>query len=201
MKRLGRKAAFRKLAALYNDMQTEYDKVAQAMGHTCKGCTDNCCVSHFQHHTYLEWAYFWEGMDSLDQETRQAVIDRAKDNLEQVRASMAVGQTPKAMCPVNVDGLCILYQHRLMICRLHGIPNTLTSPRTKTVSRFPGCHLSQRIAEQMREHGVTPPALDRTPLYRRLVELEQSFLGSRFNQLPKVDLTLSQMIVQGPPQL
>lgn len=54
--------AFRKLAALYAEMQDAYSAHAQAMGLTCDRCEDNCCTSYFQHHTRIEWAYLLRGL-------------------------------------------------------------------------------------------------------------------------------------------
>ncbi len=54
----------RKIAEIYQAMAAEYDIVAQQIPLTCEGCPDNCCDSYFQHYTYVEWAYLWEGLPS-----------------------------------------------------------------------------------------------------------------------------------------
>ena len=84
-----------------------------------------------------------------------------------------------------------------MICRLHGVPNRLRYPDGRMLN-FPGCHHNQTICE----HTGSIPIFDRTPLYAKLMELEIQFVGpGRIRFLPKVDLTLAEMIVAGPPEL
>jgi hypothetical protein len=43
------------------------------------------------------------------------------------------------------------------------------------------------------------PPLDRTQFFRRMVELEIGLLGKKRMTVPKVKLTIAQMIVKGPP--
>jgi hypothetical protein len=97
------------------------------------------------------------------------------------------------MCPLNDDGLCGLYGHRLMICRLHGVPNVLIG--SMGVREFPGCGPCQRLTAE----GKGGKAMDRTPLLRRLAALEMELWGSRPGRPPKVDMTLAEMILAGPP--
>ena len=191
---MSRVGVFRRLAALYARMQAEYDRAAAAApGFTCAGCPQNCCVSFFQHHTYVEWAYLWQGMQELPAEQREAFLDRARDYLDAARAALARGETPAAMCPLNEEGRCGMYAHRLMICRLHGVPHVLAAPG-RPRREYPGCWRHDAAAP-----GPAPLLLDRTPLYRDLAALERDFLGARAGRLPRVDLTLAEMLVQGPP--
>jgi hypothetical protein len=191
---MSRVGVFRRLAALYERMQRAYDAAAQAPGFTCAGCPQNCCTSFFQHHTYVEWSYLWQGMQALPAERREAFLARARDYLDAARAAQERGETPAAMCPLNEDGRCGLYAHRLMICRLHGVPHVLATPG-RPRQEFPGCWRFSEAAAA----GAAPDLLDRTPLYRELAALERDFLGSRTGRLPRVDLTLAEMLVQGPP--
>ncbi|EPR40861.1 hypothetical protein dsx2_3301 [Desulfovibrio sp. X2] len=196
---MSRASVFRKLEALYREMQEAYDEVAGKLGHTCDGCARNCCVSHFEHHTYVEWAYFWKGMKALPEAERAKIVHTAEENVRQARVVLAEGMTPSLMCPVNVDGRCSLYANRLMICRLHGIPNVLADPRGNRRA-FPGCWLSQELSEKFGTEGRDVPHLDRTPFYIRLAALEREFLGAKWGRLPKVDSTLSELIVAGEPR-
>ena len=198
MNKLTPKAAFRKLAAIYDKMVAQYDQAAGPIGLTCEGCTDNCCLSFFQHHTYVEWAYMWEGLNQLPPDRLDEIKARAQDYVDQAQAALSRGERPHAMCPLNLDekqGICGLYKHRLMICRMHGVPNQLVKP-TGQIIRFPGCYRCQELTEPMDE----PPFVDRTPLYRDLVQLEMQFVGRNLRMLPKVDHTIAEMIVLGPPR-
>jgi len=191
-----RQAVFRKLALLYERMQDEYAAASQALGLSCQDCRQNCCLSHFQHHTYVEWAYLWQGLKALPQKRLTEYLRRARENVEACRASLAMGRTPAVMCPLNDEGLCGLYTHRLMICRLHGVPNVLRRPDGQQAA-FPGCWRAQELSQGLERL----PLMDRTPLYRELLGLEAALLGKRLGKLPKVDLTLAEMLVAGPPQM
>ena len=182
------------LKDLYQQMEDEYNNVANQLNLSCTGCEDNCCSSYFQHHTYIEWAYLWRGIQACSPEKRQLFVQRAKDYVQKSEEMLKQGQTPNIMCPLNTDGWCELYEYRLMICRLHGVPNRIKMPN-KTVKDFPGCSPCQKITARMDRF----PALDRTPLYIRLAELEREFVGKKGKDLPKVNMTLAEMLVRGAP--
>lgn len=183
--------AFRKLAALYADMQDAYVRHADALGLTCDNCPDNCCTSYFQHHTRIEWAYLLQGLSELPPERRAEYEKRARTYVREAGDALARGERPHIMCPLNDDGRCGVYMHRLMICRLHGVPNRLRYPNGRSVD-FPGCFRSQELCASAESF----PVLDRTALYTRLMELEVQFVGpGKIRSLPRVDLTLAEMIV------
>lgn len=190
-------SSFARLAELYDRMDQAYVAAAGAIGLSCRDCADNCCLTHFQHHTWIEWAYLWRGFVQLPKERQDAAMLRAENNVRQSRAMLARGFRPRIMCPLNEDGLCGVYEHRLMICRMHGTANLLRTPRGE--QRFPGCYRFQELAAQLSEAEV--PLLDRTPLYQDLAALERDFLGRRAGKLPRVDMTLAEMLVAGPPRL
>ncbi|WP_018123736.1 hypothetical protein [Desulfovibrio oxyclinae] len=197
MKKLTPKAAYRKLAALYKRMADEYSDVAGAVGLSCEGCNDNCCRSYFQHHTYVEWAYLWEGLNSLPGAEREAIRQRAETYLDEARIALEKGERPAAMCPlIREDGLCGLYEYRLMTCRMHGVPNVLVRPDGR-VSSFPGCWRTQELAGDQPEQL---PTLNRTPMLKELAQLEMQFVGKKLQQMPKVDHTIAEMILIGPPK-
>ena len=186
---------FSRLKRLYADMEAQYDRVARQIGLDCRGCPDNCCVSYFQHHTYIEWAYLWQGLQRSEPSFRERVLAQAKEVLGHYDAALQRGQKPEIMCPLNEDGRCVLYPYRLMICRFHGVPNQVTLPDGSR-RQFPGCIHCRRKTEGL----LRVPVLDRTPAYIQLATLERTFTKN-LPQLPKVDLTLAEMLVQGPPPL
>jgi hypothetical protein len=184
----------RLVAELYHDMEAAYDRTAKALDFSCTGCPDNCCDSYFQHHTYTEWAYLWQGLKTLEEPRLQHISEKAARYVVESEAALARGEQPIIMCPLNSAGLCSLYSYRLMICRLHGVPATFTRPDGQKLD-FPGCFRCQEITAA---ESAVPP-LDRTQFFRRLVELEMALLGLRRRNAPKVKLTIAQMIVMGPP--
>ncbi len=189
-----------RLADLYSRMQEAYATAAQAIGLSCQACADNCCVSFFQHHTHVEWAYLWQGLSALPEDRRAAYLQRAEDYLRQARFLLAQGLRPRLMCPVNDNGLCGIYAHRLMICRLHGVPNVLRRPDGREIA-FPGCEPCQGLTQGLAKGQEAAPVLDRTPFYTELAALEMELLGARPRALSRVDLTLAEMLVLGPPKL
>lgn len=187
------------IGEIYDSMASVYDEVAGAISLTCQGCPDNCCDSYFLHYTYSEWAYLWEGIRALDNEQLDRILQKAKGYAEQSRLLIARGERPQIMCPLNDEGLCSLYTHRLMICRTHGVPATLTRPDGQNL-RFPGCFRCQEVVTANFAVETDAPAMDRTILYQRLAQLESRFLGDKRGLLPKIKLTIAEMIVNGPPK-
>jgi hypothetical protein len=188
------------IGEIYNSMVAAYDEVAETLALTCLGCPDNCCDSYFLHYTYSEWAYLWEGIRALDDERLDRIMQRAREYVEQSRLLIARGERPQIMCPLNDQGRCSLYTHRLMICRTHGVPATLTRPDGQHL-RFPGCFRCQEIVKSAYAVETDADAMDRTILYKRLAQLESRFLGDKRGLFPKIKLTIAEMIVNGPPKV
>lgn len=188
------------IAEIFRELQQEYDKVADQVPLTCQGCPDNCCDSYFQHHTYSEWAYLWQGLRKLDDEPLDRIMERAREYVEKSKEMQIRGERPQLMCPLNEDGLCVLYQQRMLICRMHGIPATLTRPDGQCL-RFPGCFRCQEIVDERYEQETDAPSTDRSLLFRRMAALESRLMGEMHHLHPKVKKTIAEMIVQGPPSV
>lgn len=192
MKHTSKRVLSRRLAALYQKMAQAFAQAAPE-GFTCEGCAQNCCVSYFQHHTHVEWHYLWEGLNALSEDKRALYVQRARDYVLKTSEALSRGEVPSEMCPLNDEGKCGVYEHRMMICRMYGVPNFLLG--RSGLRDFPGCPACMELIGG-REHE----RVDRTGLYRELAQLELDFLGSRRNQAPKVDMTLAEMILAGPPK-
>lgn len=186
------------LAAIYQTLQEEYDRTATRIPLTCAGCPDNCCDSWFYHHTYSEWAYLWQGLRLLQEQVLAQIVQRADDYVRQSQDQLAAGQRPRLLCPLNEGGLCALYQHRLLVCRMHGVPAVMTRPDGQSL-RFPGCFRCQEIVQEKYHQEDAALAMDRTQIFIRLAELENSLLHGQRQRVPKVKKTIAEMIVQGPP--
>lgn len=189
---------FARLEDLYRRMEAAYAATADLAGLSCADCEDNCCQTHFRHHTHVEWAYLWKGMLSLPESRREAYLARARDVVAATEAAQAAGIVPRVMCPLNDAGLCGLYRHRLMICRLHGTRNVLTLPDGR-VQVFRGCYRFDACTAGIDD--AERPSLDRTPLYTELARLEMEHLGPKAARGPRVNLTLAEMLVYGPPKV
>lgn len=189
-----------KLAAIYAEMESRYDSVAGEAGLTCGGCPDNCCDSYFLHYTYCEWAYLWEGLRALDNGVLDRIAARAAAYVEESGRALERREKPAVMCPLNEGGRCALYSHRLMICRLHGIPSAMTRPDGQTL-KFPGCFRCQEIVREKYRKEEDVPFMDRTGLLSRVAALESDLLGGRRHLFPKVRRTIAEMIAGGPPMV
>lgn len=189
----------RRLEDIYCKLQDEYSRVAQELTFSCRGCPDNCCDSYFLHHTYTEWTFLWVGFRQLDANRQEAILSRSQTWLEKCAEALAAGVRPQVMCPLNENGLCVLYAHRLLVCRTHGVPARMTRPDGQEL-RFPGCFRCQEIVAAQ-SFIKQPPHVERTPFLHCLVMLENELLDGKRHLLPKVRSTIAEMLVQGPPTL
>ncbi len=189
------------MTEIYDSLQESYDAIAKKIPLTCEGCPDNCCDSYFLHHTYAEWAYLWVGIRRLrDDALFDRIMSRAKEYVEKCKDYQDADERPLLMCPLNEEGLCVLYSHRMLICRMHGVPATLTRPDGQQL-RFPGCFRCQEIVRENYLAEEYSPAMDRTVLFRRLAGLESRLMGHKRHLFPRVKKTIAEMIVEGPPRI
>lgn len=181
---------FKELKRIYAAMGRKYKEAADYYGFNCTGCIDNCCLTRFYHHTYLEYFYILEGYHTLEEKQRIEVTNRALDVCEKTAAADEKGDPVHLMCPLNFDGLCILYEYRPMICRLHGIPHELQRPGQKVVYG-PGC---EAFTKQCKEKGYFK--FDRTPFYIEMARLEKNF-KQEMGITQKLKKTIAQMLIPG----
>ncbi len=185
-----------RLEGIYVEMEAAYDRVAKELDFGCQGCPDNCCDSYFLHYTYIEWAYLWLGIHELPIQRQEDLQNRAANYITECEEALRRGDRPQVMCPLNENGLCIVYKNRLMVCRTHGVPAVITRPDGRQLS-FPGCFRCQEIVEG----DDSPPCVERTSMLQQLAGLENELLQGKRHLLPKVKLSIAEMLVKGPPRL
>ena len=175
------------LKDIYADMDRAYAGAAAHYGFDCRGCSDNCCRTLFYHYTVLEYLYLIKGWTGLAEEQRAATADLAFSVCRQLPAALAGPEPVRLMCPLNLDGLCLLYSRRPMICRLHGIPHELHVPG-RPVHHGCGCDAFTS------KHGAKKYfRFDRTPYYARMARLEKD-LRKALGISGKLKMTVAQMI-------
>lgn len=185
---------------IYAKLEKLYCQVANDIQFSCEGCPDNCCDSYFMHHTYLEWAYLHQGLKELAPEKQAELVLRAMTYEEECRLAESAGERPQVMCPLNEGGLCVLYNHRLLVCRTHGVPASITRPDGMKME-FPGCFRCQERVEKKYFHPSEAPQVERTPFLQQLAILENELLENRRQDFPRVKMTIARMLIEGPPKL
>jgi Fe-S-cluster containining protein len=180
---------FDRLHTLFADMDRQYGRAAGHYGFACRGCEDNCCLTRFYHHTYLEYFYIHQGMDELDPPRRRTIRDRAAAVCRQTELADNQGLPVRQMCPLNSGGLCVLYDYRPMICRLHGIPHELQKPGQPVV-RAPGCDVFDHQCADKPYFKF-----DRTRFYRDMALLENEFRLAA-GLTGRIKLTIAEMIIR-----
>jgi GNAT superfamily N-acetyltransferase len=181
---------FDRLRSIYTAMDDAYNAVAAQYGFTCEPCPGNCCRTRFYNHTWLEYYYLLAGIEQLPDDRRQQIGRDSLTVCRQVAADEACGRTPRRMCPLNADGRCGFHSHRLMICRLHGVPHELRFP-DGSVSYGQGCSV---FSGRFPDKGYI--AFDRTPFYREMSSLEKAFREATGLE-KKFKMTIAQMIAYG----
>jgi Fe-S-cluster containining protein len=176
-----------RLKRIYAAMDQKYKEAAEYYNFHCTGCEDNCCFTRFYHHTLLEYLYIYEGFKTFDRKKQKKIIQKASDvSCKSVLAAEKV-QTVRLICPLNLDGLCLLYAFRPMICRLHGIPHELQQPGMEIVYG-PGCEAFSKPCLQKNYFKF-----DRTPFYIEMAELEKE-LKQAVGMTQKLKFTVAEMI-------
>jgi len=175
------------LEKIYIKMDAAYNNASAHYGFECKGCRDNCCLTRFFHHTFLEYEYVKKGFFLLEPEIRADVKKTALDVCRKTSELQKENREIRLMCPLNYKGLCLIYEYRPMICRLHGIAHELHRPQNIIV-HSPGCEAFTDHTE-----GMNYYKFDRTPFYIEMAGLENELKKTAgINQ--KIKMTIAEMI-------
>lgn len=180
-----------KVLELYGSMGKAYNRSALSYDFFCTGCEENCCEERFYHHTLSEFFCLLRGLQSLEEGKRAQIFDKAREVLELYRMHDLEGPAKRLMCPLNSDGRCSLYEYRLMICRLHGIPYKMRRPNGAETLGI-GCNkVDRNISPEMNAEYM----LDRTDLYRDLSGIEIE-LRQKLGFSHRINMTIAEMITE-----
>jgi Fe-S-cluster containining protein len=179
------------VAEIFKLMDLAYKESADAYDFVCNGCEDNCCNTHFFHHTHIEFGYLVVGLRQLPAHQQNQIIETAHQICEKTQKLLALNQQVWLMCPLNEQGKCKLYNYRPMICRLHGIAHELKFPG-KPVQYTPGCNAFSQHFKILNFNDYY--TLDRTPHYSRMARLEQKFLAE-YQIKKRFKKTISEMLI------
>ncbi|MBF0226981.1 MAG: hypothetical protein HQK76_16175 [Desulfobacterales bacterium] len=179
----------KKLEELFKKIDDKYKLIADFYGFTCENCLRNCCLTHFYHHTHIEYYYLISGFKNLSYEKQAEIKERAIEYCELSDESQKSGEKLEKICPLNFDNLCILYSYRPMICRLHGIPHELAWKGMGKNILSPGC---ESFSYKYSDDNYIK--FDRTPFYGEMANIEKIFKHF-LNIEGKFKMTVAQMLV------
>lgn len=178
----------KRMRALYETMDALYDEVSKSYDISCQGCAENCCTQRFFHHTFAEELYLQHGLQHMPADLVQQIMQRAEQVIAAYDEEVRQGAITPIMCPANVEGLCAIYPYRPMICRMHGMPLTLTRPDGETATAG-GCTPFDRLFPN-------PSArIDRTTPYTTLAQIEAD-LRREGKLTGKYQLTTTLMLIR-----
>lgn len=158
-----------RLRDLYQEMDSAYSALANQAGFSCTGCDGaKCCTVDLMLHTFIEKLYLRRGFNVLEPSLQLEVLGRCKTVLRAKQEDPYGYAYRTAVCVLNFDGRCRLYEHRPMICRLSGVPHFIRKPDGQKVLG-PAC---ERFRAEVASDMPDDAELDRTDFYRRLAEIE-----------------------------
>ena len=157
-----------RLTELYRLMDSAYCEVSNQVGFSCEGCDGvKCCAVDLILHTAVEMLYLRRGFNTLDMSRQLEILGRCRGIIK-AKADDALGDEYRnAVCGLNFEGLCVLYDYRPMICRLAGISHIIIRP-DGTVTESGGCIRYHRDNQQDRPNLK----IDRTDFYRQMAAIE-----------------------------
>jgi len=181
---------FERISRLYSDMDKAYSEAAHYYAFHCKGCDRNCCEERFYHYTGAEHIFLAYGLASLGQEAKAGIFSRADEVMRQYQMHDASHQAGRAICPLNLEGLCLLYGYRPMICRLQGIAHYIKKPGQPQKSG-PGCHV---FNEKILPENLFDFSFDHTPFYSEMAAIEIE-IRNRSNYKGRYKKTVAEMLL------
>lgn len=174
-----------KLKTIYDSMDRTYGQAAVFYGFDCRECPDNCCTTYFFHYTIAEYLYLLQGFWNFEESMREKILRGAMDRCDPSKRD-------NYLCPLNLEGQCLLYPYRTMICRLHGLPFEIQRPDGRR-EQGPGC----AQFEEERTHKRLPyQRIERTPFYTALANLERE-IRAEIPHFGRFKKTIAEMIRDG----
>lgn len=160
------KVFVKRIENIYEAIDSIYDMGKRHYNFDCNGCQTNCCETRFYHYTFSEGLYLRKGFYELTKEEQDKIIQRA---LQYEEVYKKINEDERLMCPLNYDGLCVLYKYRPMICRLHGIPFEVQDI-SMSASFHGGC---ERFMSDRANSNYTYMTVNRTIFYREMAKIEE----------------------------
>ena len=157
-----------RLTELYRLIDSAYHELADEIGFSCDGCDGiTCCTVDLTLHTFVEMLYLRRGFNTLDTSRQLEILGRCLAMIKSKEDDPSSDNYRNAVCALNFEGSCSLYEYRPMICRLAGIRHFIDRP-DGTKMESSGCVRCEREVV-----GLHPDQkIDRTAFYRKMAEIE-----------------------------
>jgi len=169
-----------RLNELYQQMDEAYCAIAKDAGFSCNGCDGvKCCTVDVTLHTFAEMVYLRRGFNSLKTSRQLEILGRSREIVKAKDENPFGDSYRNAVCTLNFDGLCSVYEYRPMICRLAGIPHFMSRPDGNTLESV-GC--VKYTNEILPKHPDL--LLDRTEFYRSMARIEIEVVRERGKRTP-----------------
>ncbi len=178
-----------RLFRIYSGIDDAFREAADHYGFSCDGCEDNCCRTVFYHYTLIEYFGLLEGFDRLPARIRDESMRKGRAYLDKLAQGRGGEEGLDLMCPLNFDGLCRIYEHRPLICRIHGFPGRFDHP-AKGSQRFTGCKVFNETCSKEWTHLI-----DRTPFYVGYPDIEGR-LRRALNHTARFRKTIAEMLIE-----
>ena len=179
-----------RISKLYFTMDRAYADAADYYAFHCKGCDRNCCEERFYHYTGAEYIYLAYGLASLAHDVKTGIFGRADETMRLYQLQDELLQGGRAICPLNLESSCMLYEYRPMICRLQGIPHYIKNPGQPQKSG-PGCHV---FSEKILPEKLSDFGFDHTPFYLEMAAIEIE-IRNMLNYKGRDKKTVAEMLV------
>lgn len=179
-----------RIADLYSRIDSAFSDAANSYVFSCKGCERNCCEERFYHYTLAEHISLKNGVASLGQEAREEIFRRAEEVMRLYRLHDASRHPERLLCPLNLDGFCLLYAYRPMICRLQGVPHYVNKTG-HLPQRGPGCRV---FNENNRSENLSDSGFDHTPFYAEMAAIEIE-IRKMLNNRGRYKKTVAEMLL------
>ncbi len=164
-----------RLAELYQNIDSTYEAVVDEVGFSCGGCDGVlCCTVDLSLHTLIEMLYLRRGLNSLGTSRQQTILQRCRQMVQDKQEDPRGTAYRSAVCALNFEGLCSLYEFRPMICRLAGVPHLIARPDATTVESGGCVRYENEILPQ-----YPGTRIDRTQFYRDMAAIEMEIVRHR----------------------
>ena len=181
---------FERISKLYYTMDRAYADAADHYAFHCSGCDCNCCEERFYHYTGAEHIFLAYGLACLGHDVKTGIFSRADEAMRLYQLHDASLEAGRAVCPLNLDGLCMLYGYRPMICRLQGIPHYIKK-LGQPQKRGPGCHV---FNEKILPEKLSDFSFDHTPFYLEMAAIEIE-IRNMLNYKGRYKKTVAEMLL------